>query len=160
MRDEKDETQATLLAPLRNGQLFGAGFIGLIVGLIVWALGSLIDQYVLQVLFCQDTASACQETKVYAVAIGAILGAGLGLFGLVKLRVLRPLLVVAASMAGLWNLMASLSEAPLYGIIISHALLYAGLYMLLTWLARLRSMYVVLLLFIVVVVALRFALTT
>lgn len=159
MNDEKDETQATLLAPLRNRQLFGAGFIGLIIGVIVWALGSLVDQYVLQLIFCQDAVNACQETKAYAVAIGAVLGAGLGLFGLVKLRVLRPLLVVAASMAGLWNLTASLGEAPLYGIIISHALLYAGLYMLLTWLARLRSMYVVLLLFIVVVVALHFGLT-
>jgi len=159
MSDEKDEAQMTILAPLRNGQLFGAGLIGLIVGLIVWAMGSLIEQYVLQVIFCQDAANACQETKVYAVAMGAILGAGVGLFGLVKLRVLRPLLVVIAGMAGLWNLTPNLGEVPLYGIIVSHALLYAGLYMLLTWLARLRSMYVVLLLFIVVVVALRFALT-
>jgi len=160
MDEERDDAQAAVLAPMTNGQLLGAGLIGLMIGLIVWAIGSLVDQYVLQLLFCSDTASGCQETKPYALAIGTILGAGFGLFGLVKLRVLRPLLVVVAALAALWNLALSLGDMPLYGIIIAHALLYAGLYMLLAWLARLRAMYVVLLLFVVIVVVIRLAITS
>jgi hypothetical protein len=156
MSEMVDEERAALLAPMTIKQLFGAGLIGLMIGLIAWGVGSIVDQYVLQVLFCQG---ACAETAPYAVAIGSVVGAALGLFGLVKLRVLRPLLVVVASMAALWNMSLIVAELPLYGVVLVNVLSYAVMYALFAWLARLRSMYVVLGLFLVIVVTMRFVLT-
>lgn len=157
MSDATNEGRA-LLAPMTSRQLFGAGLIGLMIGLIVWGVGSAVDQYILKVLFCQN--AECVATMPYAVAIASIVGAGLGLFGLVKLRVLRPLLIVVASVAALWNLSLHVAELPIYGVILVNGLLYAGIYMLLAWLARLRSMYIVLALFLVIVIVMRFALTS
>lgn len=147
-----------LLAPMEVKQLLGAGFIGLTIGLIVWGLGSVIDQYVLKTLFCQD--GACDSIASWAFAISGVTGAGLGLFGLVKLRVLRPLLVIVAAMIALWNLPLLLANLPLWGVIVASALLYAGIYALFAWLARLRSIYVVLTLFVIVIIVARIALTS
>lgn len=158
MSDVKDEVAATPLAPMNIKQLLGAGTIGLLIGLIVWGLGSILDQYILRTLFCQDTE--CGDTAVWAQAIASVVGAGLALFGLVKLRVLRPLLVVVAGMAALWNLPLLLAELSLFGVIIASALLYGAIYMLLAWLARVRSIYIVLLLFVAIIVAIRFVLTS
>lgn len=158
MSDENSEGKAALLAPMGTKQLLSAGLIGLAIGLIVWGLGSIIDQYVLQPLFCQD--GECAATAAWALAIGSVGGAGLGLFGLVKLRLLRPLLVVLAAMIALWNLPSFLADLPLWGVVVASALLYAAMYMLLAWLARLRSIYVVLSLFVIVVIATRFIFTS
>lgn len=158
MSDENSEGKVALLAPMDIKQLLGAGFIGLMIGLIVWGLGSVIDQYVLKTLFCQD--GTCDSTESWALAISSIAGAGLGLFGLVKLRVLRPLLVAVAAMIALWNLPLLLANLPLWGVILGSVLLYAGVYTLLAWLARLRSIYVVLTLFVIVIIAARIALTS
>jgi hypothetical protein len=157
MSETKDEGRAAILAPMTIRQLLGAGFIGLLIGLIVWGIGSAVNQYVLQVFFCPD--AACTETTPYALAIGSVVGAALGLFGLIKQRVLRPLLVAAAGMAALWNVPPLLEELPVYGVIIAMALLYAGMYALFAWLARLRSIYVVLVLFVILIVAVRLVLT-
>lgn len=146
------------LAPMEIKNLIEAGFTGLMVGLIVWGLGSLVDQFVLQPLFCADNAQC--ETTPYALAIGSVAGAGIGLFGLVKFRLLRPLLVVAAAAVALWNLPLQIAELPLYGLVIASALLYAGMYMLFAWLARLRSIYIVLGLFVIVIIGVRLILTS
>ena len=158
MSDVKKEERAALLAPMNVKQLLGVGLIGLMIGVIVWAISAVVDQYVLQVLFCQN--NDCGDMKPIAGAIGAVIGAALGLFSLVKLRVVRPLLVVVAAMAALWNLTLTMNELPIYGIVLATALLYAAIYAVLTWLARLRSMYVVLILFVAIIIAIRFALTS
>jgi len=158
MSDLTDEGQVALLAPMNSKQLLGAGLIGLLIGLIVWGIGSVVDQYVLKILFCQSTE--CVETTPYAIAAASIIGAGLGLFGLVKLRVLRPLLIAVAAMAGLWNLSLHVAELPIYGVILANVFLYGAMYVLFAWLARLRSIYIVLGLFLAIVVAMRFVLTS
>lgn len=158
MSDVKTEEPAALLAPMTGKQLFGVGLIGLMIGLIVWGIGSVVDQYVLQILFCHN--SECADMRPLAGAIGSIIGAVLGLFSLVKLRVVRPLLVVMAAMASLWNLTLGINDLPVYGVMLLTALLYAATYTALTWLARLRSMYIVLILFVVIILATRFALTS
>ena len=160
MSDVKEEVKTAPLASMSGKQLVGAAAVGLMIGLIVWGMGSIVDQYVFQVIFCQDTQSGnCHEATSYAQAIGAIIGAGLGLFGLVKLRVLRPLLVVVAGMIALWNFPTMIGMLPIYGVIIATALLYAGLYALFAWLARLRSIYAVIALFTVIIILIRLAIT-
>jgi len=158
MSDLTDEGQAALLAPINSKQLLGAGLIGLLIGLIVWGIGSIVDQYVLKILFCQSTE--CIETTPYAIAAASIIGAGLGLFGLVKLRVLRPLLVAVAATAALWSLSLHVAELPIYGVILANVVLYGAMYVLFAWLARLRSIYIVLGLFLAIVVVMRFVLTS
>lgn len=158
MSDLTDEGQAALLAPMNSKQLLGAGLIGLLIGLIVWGIGSIVDQYVLKILFCQSTE--CIETTPYAIAAASIIGAGFGLFGLVKLRVPRPLLVTVAAMAALWSLSLHVAELPIYGVILANVVLYGAMYVLFAWLARLRSIYIVLGLFLAIVVVMRFVLTS
>lgn len=158
MSDVNEEVKVAPLASMSGKQLVGAAAVGLMIGLIVWGIGSIVDQYVLRVIFCQDTQSGC-ETTSYAQAIGAITGAGLGLFGLVKLRVLRPLLVVVAGMIALWNFPTMIGMLPIYGIVVTMALSYAGLYALFAWLARLRSIYAVIVLFAAIIILIRLAIT-
>lgn len=160
MSDVNEEVKTAPLASMSGKQLVGAGVIGLMIGLIVWGVGSIVDQYVLQVLFCQDAQDGnCREVTSYAQAIGAIIGAGFGLFGLVKLRILRPLLVVVAGMVALWNFPMIIGMLPIYGVVIAMALLYAGLYALFAWLARLRSIYAVIVLFAAIIILIRLAVT-
>lgn len=158
MSSEKIEGENTPLAPMTIRQVLSAGLIGLLIGLTVWGLGSVIDQYILKTFFCPE--GSCEGTTSWALAIASVIGAALGLFGLVKLRVLRPLLVVLAAMIALWNLPLLIVDAPLWGVVVASMLFYAGMYMLLAWLARLRSIYVVVILFAAVAFATRFILTS
>jgi hypothetical protein len=158
MNDVRNEDQIALLAPMSSRQLLGAGLIGLLIGLVVWGISSIVDQYVLKLLFCQS--SECVETTPYAIATASIIGAALGLFSLVKLRVLRPLLIVVAAMAALWGLSLHVAELPIYGVILANVFLYGAMYLLFAWLGRLRSIYVILGLFLAIVVVMRFVLTS
>lgn len=158
MNGTADEGKMALLAPMSIKQLVAAGAIGVMIGLIVWGLGYVVDAYILKVLFCGDQAGVCNETVPYALGLASLVGAGLGLFGLIKLRILRPLLVVLAATAALWGLPNLVATLPWLGVAVACALLYSGVYALFAWIARVRSLWVVVVIFTGIVIAIRLAL--
>ena len=159
--NEAREGSATLLAPMGLKKLFAAAGIGLAIGAIVWGLGYIVNTYVMQVLFCPGTQTMrCDDFVPYAHGIAGVIGAGIGLFGLIKLRVLRPLLVILAAAAALWNLPSALSVLPWLAVGVATVIFYAGVYALFSWVARIRSLWAVAAIFTVAVIAIRLALVS
>lgn len=135
--------------------------LGLMVGLLVWALSYVFDQYVFQAVLCHGNSSnQCASASQYGGALASILASGIGLFGLMKLQVFRPLLVVLTTVVGLWNLPDALNLLPLYGVALACAFLFALAYGTFTWVARLRSFVPTIIIMIALVVAIRLILTS
>lgn len=155
MENGQVENQSALV-PMAVGQLLQTFVLGLIVGLVVWGLTFVIDTYVLRAIMCQGDQTMGCSVGTYAEASAAILGTGLGLFGLMRLRVFRPLLVALATLVALWGIIAMTAGLQWYLIGLSVALLYAISYAFFAWIARIRSFVVVLIVVVVIVAAVRF----
>ena len=129
---------------------------GAVLGLLVWGLAWLLERFVLRSLFCGDAgAAACVNITTYAGNIAAVVVAVVGVVALVRLNVFRPLLIVLGAAISLWGLAAWLAQLSLVEQISWSVLLYALLYSLYAWVARLRSPVLMLILFALVVVATR-----
>jgi len=132
--------------------------IGLIVGALVWGLTQLFDAYVAVPLLCGG--EGCAVASRYSEIGAVVLASGLGLFGLVKLRVYRPLLIALASAVTLWGIVGYASPLfPWYGVLIATALLYMLGYVAYAWLSRIRLFWLAALIFLLVIVATRLILS-
>lgn len=155
MENDQVENQSALV-PMAISQLLQTFLLGLIVGLVVWGLAFVLDTYVLRAIMCQGDQTIGCSVGNYAEASAAILATGLGLFGLMRLRVFRPLLVALATLVALWGVIAITSGMQWYIVGLSVALLYAISYAFFAWIARIRSFVVVLIILVVIVAAVRF----
>ena len=89
-----------------------------------------------------------------------ILGAAAGLFGLVRLYVFRPLLVVAAAVVALWGLITIVSPFAWYIALPVVMVLYGFAFAAFAWLVRLRHFLIALISVIVVIVIVRLVLNS
>lgn len=129
---------------------------GLVLGLLTWGLTWLLERFVLKALFCGDpSAAACVNITTYAGNIAAVVIAIIGVVALVRLNVFRPLLIVLGGVVSLWGMAAWLQNLNMIEQMLWSAVLYALLYSLYAWVARIRSAIVVLILFAVVAIATR-----
>ena len=98
-----EDTQSPFIAMSRQQftQIFATGIV---VGLVVWGLSLLLDNYVYQLLLCRGEGGRCESSLQYAQITAIVLGALVGLFALVRLQVFRPLLVVIAATLALWGI--------------------------------------------------------
>lgn len=129
---------------------------GAVIGLIVWGLAILLEQFVLRGIFCGDpSAAACTNVTTYAGNIGAVIMAIIGVVVLVRLSVFRPLLIVLGAAISLWGLAAWVSGLSLVEQAIWSIVLYALLYSLYAWVARIRNAAMVLIVFAIVAAASR-----
>lgn len=113
--------------------LVGAAF-----GIIYWALVFVVSHFIIDQLFCRSSvnALACSNSVGLAGNIASILVAAVGLVVLVRLRVLRPLIIVIATGIVSWGL-ASWTEGFAWGeIAFWSALLYSLSYVLFSWISR------------------------
>ncbi|MEO5690787.1 MAG: hypothetical protein ABIQ64_01225, partial [Candidatus Saccharimonadales bacterium] len=79
-----------------------AFIIGLVVGSMVYVSARALDIYALQPLFCQDADKTyCGMTPTIGIVLTSIVFHFVGLIALVRANVLRPLLVVLASLISL-----------------------------------------------------------
>ena len=149
-----------IYTPMSTTQLIQVAVFGLLTGLIIWGLTYALENYILRSLLCQQNQIvSCGTVAQYSEAIATILGGAAGLFALVKLQVFRPLLVVLAAMIGLWGLVGILGEHAWYITALSCGALYMLVYLLFTWLTRLRIFWIVIVLLLILVVAIRLILT-
>lgn len=136
------------------GQVFG---VGAGVGALTWLLGAIGLNRLLAALLCRESveASLCVNTENYAWYAAMIIGSLVGLFVLAKLMVFRPLLAVLASVVALWGVWLLVGSLPWYGALLALIVLFAIAYGLFTWIARLRSFVLALILIAVLVVIVR-----
>ena len=112
--------------------------VGAAIGIIYWALTAVVSHFIIDQLFCRSSVSAlaCSNSVGLAGNIASILIAAVGLVVLVRLRVLRPLIVVVATAIVSWGL-ASWTEGLAWGeIAFWSALLYSLSYVLFSWISR------------------------
>jgi hypothetical protein len=132
---------------------------GVFVGVIVWGVSWLLEMYVFGQLVCGTGGTPCAPAQQYTAIFAAIIGGAIGLAGLLKQQTFRPLLVVLAVVATLWGLEQSLQNMAWQIQLAAHIILYALAYGVFAWIARLRQFWVVIVLFVVLIVLMRFLLT-
>jgi hypothetical protein len=143
----------TLLAWVR---LIG---FGAIVGVAYWVVTLIIGRYVVEPWACRDLASAavCLAPEVLAGKISTVLVATGAIFGMIRLRVVRPIIVAVASAVLLWELSAILSGLFWLETLAWSVLLYAISYALFGWIARAWSVLVAIIVAVVAAVVIRIA---
>lgn len=151
--------KAPLFAVVRPAQFVQVIIIGAVVGALSWVLAQVLGMYVLKPAACSGDALVCAVSSQPAVIVAALLAGCIGLFGLVKLQIFRPLLVVIAATLSAWGVIGLLTALPWYGSLLVMVLFYAISYAAFTWIARIRAFWLVILISVVVVVALRLIVT-
>jgi hypothetical protein len=155
-----NDTPTSLVAMTYKKLLFVIA-CGAVAGLATWGLTYLLDTYIYKAILCRgDIAVQCASSYQYATTTATILGAAIGLFGLVRLQVFRPLLIVIAAYVALWGLLASLLPLSWYTALGIAAALYGLAFGAFAWLARIRNFYIAIIIVILVIVAVRFVLNS
>jgi hypothetical protein len=154
----RDEKQAPIIV-MSVKQILQVAVLGVLIGLLVWAFTYILETYILKALLCQGSQTMkCASATTYAGITASILAAGVGLFGLVKIGVFRPLLVVIAATASMWGLLGIVGTLPLYGILICIAGLTMLSYLAFSWLARIRLFWLAVTLMAILIVVVRLVL--
>lgn len=134
----------------------GAVIGGAVAGLIVAAVALLMNRFVFGAVLCREgAATECAQAPLYAVIVAVVVGSIAGTVALARLRVFRPLLVVLATVIALWSMHFWFFEVAWYWALIISAFIYALAYGVFTWIARIRSFILALVVVVVLVVALR-----
>lgn len=159
MSDIYNNDTPTSLIVMNYRKLLLAIACGAVAGLATWGLTHLLDVYIYKTILCRgDAAVQCASSYQYATTTATILGGAIGLFGLVRLQVFRPLLIVIAAYVALWGLLASLFQSSWYvaaGIVV---VLYGLAFGVFAWFARVRKFYIAMIITILVIVAVRLVL--
>lgn len=111
---------------------------GALIGLVYWALASMIAYAVIDPLYCHSVVSTrtCANAVDLSGNIASILAAVGGLGVLVWLKVLRPLIVVVAALAVLWGIAGWTKGLGWAEIAVWSTVLYALTYSLFGWICR------------------------
>lgn len=134
---------------------------GAIVGVAAWLVGWLLNALLFAPLFCRtDTSAICAQAPQYANVGALILATGLGVLLLVRSQVNRPLLVGLAAALTLWNVLDMIHNLPWYQGMFIAALLFMVAYATYMWLARLRSFLFAVITSVIVLIIVRYILTT
>ena len=161
MTDTNSTAESPLLVAMNYQKLIYIVIIGLITGAAIWGLTLLLDVYIYKALLCaNESAQQCIASTRYATTTATILGAAIGLFGLVRLQVFRPLLVVVAAVVALWGLIAVISPFAWYVALPIAMALYGLAFALFAWLVRLRHFLIALVSVIVLIVVVRLVLNS
>jgi hypothetical protein len=135
--------------------------VGVATGLLVWLLAFALKQFLIAPVFCRtaDSASVCQSGDQIAFIIATIVMAAVSVAALARIDVFRPLLVSVAAAVTLWNLPSHIggihAYAPTFEQIAWTAVLYGLLYVLFSWILRIRNFVGSLISAVVLVIVLR-----
>jgi hypothetical protein len=161
MSDAYSSDAPTALVAMSTKKLLFIILFGALAGVATWGLTIALDAYVYKAILCNsDTVVQCASSYQYATTTATIIGAAVGLFGLVKLQVFRPLLIVIASFVSLWGLISLLASFSWYVALIAAVGLYAAAFGVFGWFARIRKFYIAIILVILMVVAVRLILNS
>lgn len=133
--------------------LAGAG-----VGLFVWLVGSLLNYFVTDPLFCRSlsTAGFCTRSGAIAFNVATVLGVIVGIFALFRSAVSRPLLVTVAAAVSLWTANQWVNGLSWWESLLWLVLLYTISYLIYAWITRILRAWVAVLLLVMVVALIYF----
>ena len=156
---ENVEEQTVKISPfvsLTARDIISTFVAGLIVGIVYLGATYLLNTYVFGNVLCRVQSSAdCAQAPAYSMIVASVFSGIIGIGMLVRLRIYRPLLVVAASLISLWGIGALLLSLPLYVAVIISAILFGLSYAAFTWFIRIRSFLLALVVVVVLIVVLR-----
>lgn len=116
-------------------------FTGVTIGVLYVGITALIQQYVIEPLYCRsviDSAICTNSLSVSGNIATILVGlAALGLF--VRLRVFRPIIIVVAAAAMLWGLAGWTAGLSGFEIVASSAILYGLAYLMVSWICRYQN---------------------
>jgi len=136
--------------------LFGALLAGLVTGVVTMGAALLMNRYVFGAVLCRGSGGGdCTQAPLYAVIIAVVIGSILGTALLARMRIFRPMFVVLATAVALWGVHFWLFSATWYWTLAAAAILYALAYGAFTWIARIRSFLLSLVLTVALVIAIR-----
>ncbi|NCU38049.1 hypothetical protein EOL96_03285 [Candidatus Saccharibacteria bacterium] len=139
--------------------MVGTLVVGLFVGLVVAGVAYLMNLYVFGAVLCRpQSPTECSQAPAYAMVVAMVIGAIVGIVGLVKLRVYRPLLIVLAATISLWGLHTLVDNMAWYIAFPIMTILFGLVYALFAWIARVRSFVLTIVLAVVMVVVIRWML--
>ncbi len=141
--------------------IISIGLIGLLVGVVTYALNLVLLNYVFEPIMCRESVmdARCGNKEGFASAVAIILGSMVGLVFLVRERVYRPLLVILAVGLSMWGVFSVVTAMPWLMATATIAIAFALSYMLFAWVVQPISLAVALALATVAVVAIRLVLT-
>ncbi len=132
-------------------------YIGLGLGLIWWVLTALLRQYVVEPLACRDlsTATACVNAVGVSGAVATVLVAVGGMGLLIRYAQPRPVIIAVATAILLWDIGAIMNGLPWWAALLWAIFFYGASYGLFSMVARIRLLWLSLVVAIVIVVGVR-----
>lgn len=115
---------------------------GAVIGLIIAAMYALLSTYVFTPTLCNEANTAigrCDNVPQFANTLTMVLGAFVGLFAMVQLRVFRPLLVVLLAMIGLWGVILLVSDLVWWQMGLWLAAIFGLGYVAFAWIVQVRQ---------------------
>lgn len=145
------------LIDMRVDVVVRIALLGIGLGIIAWSLSSVFGRFILAPLMCAGEAAGvvCGSAEITAGNIALVLVGIIGILGLVRLGVYRPMLVALAVGACFWSLAGLLSGVAWYEALAWTALIYMIGYVAFSWLVRPRNFVIVLVTLLVVIFATR-----
>lgn len=124
---------------LSSRQFLKVAVVGMVVGAIFWALYLFLSQSVLSPVFCTSkSVVVCTEASSISSGIANVIVSLVGLFGLVRLGIFRPLFIVSATAVLLWGMGAWAADFLWYEALVWQLFIYGASYLAFSWIGRLR----------------------
>lgn len=120
-----------------------AFIVGILSGIASWGLSKALLALVFTKIFCNDglNVDRCANSGDYANIVALVLVAVAGIYFLVRFGIYRPLVVVVASLAALWPLLAMVANLSIISSIIITGVLFGIAYLAFAWLVRVRPIW-------------------
>lgn len=117
-----------------------AAIAGALMGLLVWLLNLLLQNFLFIPLFCDSTqAQNCASGQTWAWWLAAVIIGLVSLYTLAKANIYRPLLVIIASLIAVWGMWTWLGGFTWWQAALWQAIIFALAYALFTLLARINN---------------------
>lgn len=158
MNDSDSEIKSSVSAiiPMERRDILRVVIFGAIASAVAAVVYVLFDKFVFSMLLCNDEASsACVNSSQYAAMVAMALAAIVGLVLLSRARIYRPLFVILATIIALWGIHIFAAALPWYWGLAGVIVVGTAAFTLFTWLARIRSFILSLIITIVLVVVAR-----
>jgi hypothetical protein len=120
-------------------QVIQAALLGVGIGFAAWLLDLIVRHIVLVPLFCGNPSSTvCVNQVDVAGNVATIIVIFVGMMGLVRFSIYRPLIIVLATAISLWGIGSWTGHLAWYETLAWFVLLYALCYVAFAWLVRPR----------------------
>lgn len=157
MNEPATATGESKFIDLQPSTMVQVALLGVMLGAVSWVLALLADKFLLTPMACssESTTGICLNSEVIAGNGVLVIMGIIGVLGLVRLGVYRPMLVALAAAISLWGVTGWVDGLQWYEGLFWMAALYALVYLVFTWLARPRMFLMAIILTLLVIAGIR-----